>query len=140
MAAAGKFRMQKSFDQFHGAGLVHISGAQCQHVGVVVFARQARFLGRTHRNGADSRHLVGGNGHSDAAGANRNAAAGPALRHLASHRLGEIGIVARLRGIGPEAAHLMTGAGEPLPQSLFEGKPGVIRGDRDFHKRGETRF
>jgi len=32
------------------------------------------------------------------------------------------------------------GTGETLPQLLFESKSGVIRGDCNLHKGGETRF
>jgi len=100
-----------------------------------VFARQARFSGeRTKR--ARTPATCWRQWPCDAAGEQNAALGRPA--QLREHRLGEIGIVAGFRGIAAEVDHLMTEAGEPLPQFLFEGKTAVIRRAIAIFIKGET--
>ena len=57
--------------------------------------------------------------------------------HLPRHRLREIRIIAGIGRVRPEIHHFVAFLRQPLPQFLFESKPGMIRGNGDFHKRGE---
>ena len=103
-----------------------------------MLAGKPHLVFRLRRGGAHPRHLVGRDGHPDAGRADQDTAIGAAFGHLPGYRLREIRVIAGIGRVRPEIDQFVAFLREPLPQLLFESKPGMIRGNRNFHKRGES--
>jgi hypothetical protein len=102
-----------------------------------VLPRHADLVVQLSGRGAHAIHLVGGDSHADAAGADQDAAVRASLGDLAAHGQREVRIIARLGTGGAEIHHFVAFIGERAPQLLLQDKTGMVRANREFHKRGE---
>ena len=98
-----------------------------QHIGIVVLARKGSQFGLPAEGATHALVLV--QGHADALSAAADSDAGIAFACLygLAHRVGKVGIVATLFGVGPEILVSQSFGFEPLLDVLLQRESGVIR-------------
>ena len=124
-------RLEPGAHDRHGAVLGRRPSGKGQHVEIVVLTRKTRGLHVGAHAGADTGHLVGGDGHADARSAHEEATLRLARAHRVRHGRGEIRVVHRVGGVRADIQHTMSLGSEPLVEVLLEGEPGVIGSNRD---------
>ena len=114
----------------HGGGE---AGADGQHVGVVVAAGHLRAEGLAAQGAADALDLVGGDGDTDAGGADHDAPLALPGGHRPGGRLPEVGVVAAAGVVTAEVLHLMALLLEIGDELLLQCVAAVVASDGNFH-------
>ena len=105
--AAVEGRVEEDAHEFGRLRRIEISGAERQHVGVVVGAGELDLVGVHGESGADAVDLVGRDGHADAGGADQNTAFGFARGDGAPDLAGVVGIIGAFRRNRAEIVHFV---------------------------------
>ena len=135
MSARGPGRCEPGFGDLQRQRLADQPGTECQHVGVIVFARvsgagKVVTEGRTH-----SRHLVGDHGRSDAGAVDDDAVRGLARGHHFGNGVRKIWIINRFSTVGAAIGDFVALFFEPKGKTLLEWIPAMITPDCDRRTR-----
>ncbi|GBC78425.1 hypothetical protein HRbin08_01920 [bacterium HR08] len=84
---------------------------------------------------ANPRHLIGGDRGADAAPADEDAALGSPLQEGVRDGFGVVGIVHRIRALGPQVFHIMPELAQMGDEHLLQLETGMIGSDDDAHVR-----
>ena len=132
VTASFEMRVEEGIDDVLGLFRSDEFPAQTQHVGVVVLPGQRRHFFVEHQRGAHAGNFIRRDAHADPGGAHEQAEVALLFGHRARHRLGEIRIIGRDRGIGAEIHHFQAAFFEVLPERLLQFVAGVVRAQRNL--------
>src|SRR5258708_29060958 len=136
MAPAFEFGAEKYPEAILGDFGAEDAGAQRQHVGVVVLAREACGGHVVADGGAHGAVPVGGDRDADAGATDEDAAPGLAGLYRPRQRSGEIRIIHGFRPFGAEVQHLEAESRDFRDQEGLQIKATVVGSDRDHLSHG----
>ena len=131
MASALEAGIQEGIDNLLRLIGLRAVASEAKDIRVVVAARHLGGIFIPHQRGAGARHLVGGDAHADAGGADQKAQLVLALGHAARHGLGVVGVISGIQRVRAEVRDLQAVLGQVLLQQLLQLVATMIRADGD---------
>ncbi|SCM74367.1 hypothetical protein KL86PLE_130191 [uncultured Pleomorphomonas sp.] len=132
MPAAFELGVEEFVDDHQRQILADHAGAEGQHVGVVVLARQLGGIGLRTDDAADALELVGGERDAEAGAADGDAELRPSGQYHPRRLLAPLGIVGALGGRRTDILDRVAARLEVSHDSLPEVDAGVVGGDDDL--------